>query len=235
MPTDWDTAGAIVDSAKQSDPREVPTPPLPSAFDLCQPRADVAARRMADDDFVTDLAPVIGSRLNLGVAILSEFQRVRGLLQAPARIVARLWQQRLATATSAHLHRMGRCRKPTLPSVGDAPRTSAFGQAIAADVASGGSESRSRVENVDAEHYRGLPLYAAGVGRSVPCQCHIPRVVNAEACHAVDGCAEVSARHRPACEAWPRGEAPESANERHVPAGAPVGALAERRRPAPED
>ena len=38
------------------------TSPIPSVFDLCQPRADVLAGRMADADFAADLASVIGGK-----------------------------------------------------------------------------------------------------------------------------------------------------------------------------
>ena len=56
--------GAIVESAKPSDSRQVATSPLPSIFDLCQPRADVLAGQVADADFAADLASVFAGPAN---------------------------------------------------------------------------------------------------------------------------------------------------------------------------
>ena len=94
-------AGAIVDS---SQPPSAPVPPsLPSVFDLCQPRPDVLAGRVADADFAADLASVIAGAASAEYADPARFfantYPTRGLRDLLANVCARLRGADAAAAT----------------------------------------------------------------------------------------------------------------------------------------
>ena len=112
------------------------------------------------------LHPDVLATLKAKTSTLSEFQRVRGMLRLLARTIAHLWQTRPADATAIHLHHMDLGHEPIRQELVTRLGQSAFVPAIANDIASGGSENQSLAQNIDAEHYRGLPPYAAYVART---------------------------------------------------------------------
>ena len=100
---------------------------------------------------------------------LSEFQRVRGMLRLLARTIAHLWKARPADATAIHLHHIDLGEEPIRQELVTRLGQAAFVPAIANDIASGSGasgEARSLAESIDAQHYRGLPPYAAYVART---------------------------------------------------------------------
>ena len=111
------------------------------------------------------LHPDVLATLRGKTSTLSEFQRVRGMLRLLARTIAHLWQQRPADATAIHLHHMDLGHEPVRQELVTRLGQSAFVPAIANDIA-GGGETRSLAENIDAEHYNGLPPYTAYVART---------------------------------------------------------------------
>ncbi len=113
------------------------------------------------------LHPDVLATLKGKTSTLSEFQRVRGMLRLLARTIAHLWQLHPADATAIHLHHMDLGHEPIRQELVTRLGQSAFVPAIANDIASGGSESQSLAQNIDAEHYRGLPPYAAYTARTV--------------------------------------------------------------------
>ena len=129
--------------------------------------AEEAARPETAQAFAASypLHPDVLAALRGKTSTLSEFQRVRGMLRLLARTVAHLWQQRPADATAIHLHHMDLGHEPIRQELVTRLGQGAFVPAIANDIA-GGGENRSLAENIDAEHYRGLPPYAAYVART---------------------------------------------------------------------
>ncbi len=111
------------------------------------------------------LHPDVLATLRGKTSTLGEFQRVRGMLRLLARTIAHLWQERPADATAIHLHHMDLGREPIRQELVTRLGQSAFVPAIANDIA-GGGETRSLAENIDAEHYNGLPPYTAYVART---------------------------------------------------------------------
>ena len=112
------------------------------------------------------LHPDVLATLKGKTSTLSEFQRVRGMLRLLARTIAHLWRLRPTDATAIHLHHMDLGHEPIRQELVTRLGQSAFVPAIANDIASGGGENRSLAENIDAEHYRGLPPYAAYAART---------------------------------------------------------------------
>ena len=111
------------------------------------------------------LHPDVLATLRGKTSTLSEFQRVRGMLRLLARTIAQLWQQRPADATAIHLHHMDLGHEPIRQELVTRLGQGAFVPAIANDITAGG-ENRSLAENIDAEHYNGLPPYAAYIART---------------------------------------------------------------------
>ena len=131
--------------------------------------AEEAARPETAQDFAASYPfhPDVLATLKGKTSTLSEFQRVRGMLRLLARTIAHLWQERPADATAIHLHHIDLGREPIRQELVTRLGQSAFVPAIANDIASGsggaGGEARSLAESIDAQHYRGLPPYAAYV------------------------------------------------------------------------
>ena len=112
------------------------------------------------------LHPDVLATLKGKTSTLSEFQRVRGMLRLLARTIAHLWKLRPADATAIHLHHMDLGHEPIRQELVTRLGQSAFVPAIANDIAGDGGDDRSLAQNIDAEHYRGLPPYAAYVART---------------------------------------------------------------------
>ena len=112
------------------------------------------------------LHPDVLATLRGKTSTLSEFQRVRGMLRLLARTIAHLWQQRPADATAIHLHHMDLGHEPIGQELVTRLGQTAFVPAITNDIASGSGQNRSLAENIDAEHYKGLPPYTAYIART---------------------------------------------------------------------
>ena len=130
--------------------------------------AEEAARPETAQDFAASYPfhPDVLATLKGKTSTLSEFQRVRGMLRLLARTIAHLWRERPADATAIHLHHIDLGSEPIRQELVTRLGQSAFTPAIGNDIASGGGEARSLAENIDAEHYRGLPPYAAYIART---------------------------------------------------------------------
>ena len=112
------------------------------------------------------LHPDVLATLRGKTSTLSEFQRVRGMLRLLARTIAHLWQHRPADATAIHLHHMDLGHEPIGQELVTRLGQTAFVPAITNDIASGSGQNRSLAENIDAEHYPGLPPYTAYIART---------------------------------------------------------------------
>ena len=112
------------------------------------------------------LHPDVLATLRGKTSTLSEFQRVRGMLRLLARTIAHLWQNRPADATAIHLHHMDLGHEPIGQELVTRLGQTAFVPAITNDIASGSGQNRSLAENIDAEHYKGLPPYTAYIART---------------------------------------------------------------------
>ena len=129
--------------------------------------ADEAARPETAQAFAASYPfhPDVLATLRGKTSTLSEFQRVRGMLRLLARTIAHLWRHRPDDATAIHLHHMDLGREPIRQELVTRLGQTAFVPAIANDIA-GGGENRSLAENLDAEHYKGLPPYTAYIART---------------------------------------------------------------------
>jgi len=112
------------------------------------------------------LHPDVLETLTEKVATLSNFQRVRGMLRLLARTVGRLWETRPADAHAIHIHHIdlgyGPIRQELLTRLG----LSQYTPALNRDVAGEGANA-ALAQQLDADHYRGMPPYASYVARTI--------------------------------------------------------------------
>ena len=113
------------------------------------------------------LHPEVLETLTGKTATLGNFQRVRGMLRLLARTIAHLWDERPGDATALHLHHIDPGYEPIRQEIVTRLGQTAYVPAIANDVASSGTESKSLAQEIDAEHHGGMPPYAAYVARTV--------------------------------------------------------------------
>ena len=114
------------------------------------------------------LHPEVLETLTGKTATLANFQRVRGMLRLLARAVAHLWAERPADATAIHLHHIDPGHEPIRQEIVTRLGQDAYVPAIDNDVAAGGTGAKkSLAQEIDAEHYGGLPPYAAYAARTV--------------------------------------------------------------------
>lgn len=111
------------------------------------------------------LHPEVLGTLTAKTATLGNFQRVRGMLRLLARTIAHLWQRRPGDAAAIHLHHMDPGHEPIRQEIVTRLGQTAYLPAIANDVA--GADKRSLAEEIDVEHHRGLPPYAAYAARTI--------------------------------------------------------------------
>ena len=111
------------------------------------------------------LHPEVLGTLTAKTATLGNFQRVRGMLRLLARTIAHLWQRRPGDAAAIHLHHMDPGHEPIRQEIVTRLGQTAYLPAIANDVA--GADKMSLAEEIDVEHHRGLPPYAAYAARTI--------------------------------------------------------------------
>ncbi len=111
------------------------------------------------------LHPEVLGTLTAKTATLGNFQRVRGMLRLLARTIAHLWQTQPADAAAIHVHHIDPGYEPIRQEIVTRLGQTAYLPAIANDVA--GTDKRALAEEIDAEHHRGLPPYAAYVARTI--------------------------------------------------------------------
>ena len=111
------------------------------------------------------LHPEVLGTLTAKTATLGNFQRVRGMLRLLARTIAHLWQRRPADAAAIHLHHVDPGHEPIRQEIVTRLGQTAYLPAIANDVA--GADKRALAEEIDVEHHRGMPPYAAYAARTI--------------------------------------------------------------------
>ncbi|MCY4155850.1 MAG: DUF499 domain-containing protein [Gammaproteobacteria bacterium] len=100
-------------------------------------------------------------------ATLGNFQRVRGMLRLLARTIAHLWEMRPSDATAIHVHHIDPGYQPIQQEIVTRLGQSNYVPAISNDVSAGADNKKSLAEEIDAEHYRGLPPYTAYAARTI--------------------------------------------------------------------
>jgi hypothetical protein len=112
------------------------------------------------------LHPDVLETLTEKVATISNFQRVRGMLRLLARTVGRLWETRPADAHAIHIHHIdlgyGPIRQELLTRLGLSQYTPALNRDVA-----GEGNNRALAQELDTDHYRGMPPYASYVARTI--------------------------------------------------------------------
>jgi hypothetical protein len=130
---------------------ELPAPTL---------KEDPAADLLAGYPFHPALMEVLTDKLST----LANFQRVRGMLRLITQTVGHLWQQRPPETYAVHLHHMDPGFGPTKNEIVTKLELSAFEPALRNDVAGDG---KSLAEELDAQHYSGMPPLGSFVARSI--------------------------------------------------------------------
>ena len=113
------------------------------------------------------LHPEVLETLTGKTATLGNFQRVRGMLRLLARTISHLWKEKPRDATAIHLHHIDPGYEPIRQEIVTRLGQSVYVPAITNDVAAGSVEKKALAEEIDAEHYGGLPPYAVYVARTI--------------------------------------------------------------------
>lgn len=113
------------------------------------------------------LHPALMDVLTGKLSTLTNFQRVRGMLRLLARAVACTWARHPSDACALHAHHVDPGDDAIHGELVTRLQMGGLKPAIQYDVASGADGGTSAAQNIDAEHYAGLPPYAAYVARTV--------------------------------------------------------------------
>ena len=141
--------------------------------ELWKTHAEAIPRERVKEDRAAELArgyplhPELMATLMNKAATLGNFQRVRGMLRLLARTVARLWQTRPACAHAVHLHHVDLGHVPIRQEVVTRLGLPAFDPPIRNDVAAGDDSKPALAQELDAQHYAGLPPYSSYLARAV--------------------------------------------------------------------
>jgi hypothetical protein len=136
-----------------------------------QHAADLPSPRV-DEDWAGELRdgypfhPALMSVLTDKLATLNNFHRVRGMLRLLTQTVARLWEQQPTDTYAVHLPHMDPSNPGTHNEVVTRLELSSFDPAIRNDVASLDG-AKALAQQMDAQHYAGLPPFGSFVGRSI--------------------------------------------------------------------
>lgn len=127
-----------------------------------------AARAEAVDAFRSSYPfhPEVLDTLTEKLATLSNFQRVRGMLRLLARTIARTWALKPSDAYAIHVHHIDPAFEPIRQELITRLQLSQYAPALRRDIAGEGG-SVSLAQELDAEHYKGMPPYASYVARTV--------------------------------------------------------------------
>ncbi len=112
------------------------------------------------------LHPDVLDTLTEKAATLSNFQRVRGMLRLLARTIAHLWKERPHDAYAIHLHHIDLAYEPIRQELITRLGLGQYAPALRRDVAGDGA-SKSLAQEIDADHYKGLPPYATYAARTI--------------------------------------------------------------------
>lgn len=113
------------------------------------------------------LHPALIETLKEKTSTLLTFQRVRGMLRLLARTVHRLWQQRPPDACAIHLHHIDPGFEPIRQELVTRLNQSAFVPVIKADVAAVPGDQLALAQELDQQHYIGLPPHGSYVARTI--------------------------------------------------------------------
>lgn len=111
--------------------------------------------------------PEVLGTLTGKTSTLANFQRVRGMLRLLARTVARVWRSRPPDATAIHLHHIDLGQEPIRQELVTRLGLSSFLPAITNDIAAVEGGRRALAQQLDADHYAGLPPYGSYVARTI--------------------------------------------------------------------
>lgn len=130
--------------------------------------APPAARPETADAFLAayPLHPEVLDTLTEKAATLSNFQRVRGMLRLLARTIGHLWKERPSDAHAIHLHHIDPGFEPIRQELITRLGLSQYVPALKRDVAGDGA-NKSLAQEIDADHYKGLPPYASYTARTI--------------------------------------------------------------------
>jgi hypothetical protein len=112
------------------------------------------------------LHPEVLTTLTEKTATFANFQRVRGMLRLLARTVALLWEQRPADAHAIHLHHIDLADERIRQEIVTRLQQGNYEPALKRDIA-GKVGDAALAQQIDAEHYKGLPPYTSYVARTV--------------------------------------------------------------------
>lgn len=99
-------------------------------------------------------------------ATLADFQRVRGMLRILGRTIATLWATRPPDATAIHLHHIDPSHEPVRQEFMTRLGQAMYLPAVRNDIA-GETGKRALAQEIDDEHHKGLPPYAAYASRTI--------------------------------------------------------------------
>jgi hypothetical protein len=112
------------------------------------------------------LHPELLETLTEKTATLSNFQRVRGMLRLLARTVARLWDTKPGDASAIHVHHIDLGYEPVRQEIVTRLQQTNYVPALKRDIAGEGG-NLALAQEIDGEHYKGLPPYATYAARTV--------------------------------------------------------------------
>ncbi|CAN5441903.1 DUF499 domain-containing protein [soil metagenome] len=112
------------------------------------------------------LHPDVLDTLTGKLSTFSNFQRVRGMLRLLARTIARLWELKPADAQAIHLHHLDLAYEPIRQELLTRLQLGHYAPALKRDVAGEGGVP-ALAQEIDAEHYKGLPPYATYAARTI--------------------------------------------------------------------
>lgn len=154
---DADKAKAVVSDYKRIWDAQKDLLPKPAAQD----------RRFEEFQSGYPLHPELIATLTNKISTLGNFQRVRGMLRLLARTVAHLWKQRPADAHAIHLHHLDLAHEPIRQEIVTRLGQNQLVPAIKAEVAAHSGDQPALAQDLDAQHYAGLPPYGSYVARCV--------------------------------------------------------------------
>ena len=131
------------------------------------PRPSAEDRR--HEEFLSGypLHPELIATLTGKTSTLGNFQRVRGMLRLLARAVAHLWASKPADAYAIHLHHLDISQEPIRQEIVTRLGQHQLVPAIKSEVAAHAGESPALAQEIDLQHYKGMPPYGAYVARCV--------------------------------------------------------------------
>ncbi|MCR5814188.1 MAG: DUF499 domain-containing protein [Desulfovibrio sp.] len=113
------------------------------------------------------LHPELVATLKEKTSTLTTFQRVRGMLRLLARTVNQLWRKHPSETYAIHLHHVDFSNSSIRQEILIRLQMQAYTPVLAADVTAQEGDKPSLAENIDREHFSGMPTYTAFVARTL--------------------------------------------------------------------